>query len=334
MVMWLEKGGKSFYFKFLPVVVFLVLLFLLIGSRGELTGADTNAYLWQYHNYDWINYGVEQGLYLTYHALNRLALPQQSILYFFAFFYLMGFGMAIYRYSNLVKAPAFLIFFILFSLFFFNSMGINVIRQGLSLGLLLLAFTYLFVEPKNRVIAVVLVLVALSFHFSSVLVILFMVTAYFTKKMPVKFLLMAYGLCIALAAANLGILEFKDSLGGLVLQEGKTDYLTNTSELYTVGFKPQFVAFNTVFLGIFLFLRKSVKFSQYDLLLRYYIIASCFFFLAFQIPYSDRWGLAGWVTIPFLLAPVYSRILPVGWMLLNTVFLLAVYIFFTILNSA
>lgn len=329
MVLYLERGGKKrFYFQFAPLAVLLVVLFFLFGGRDELTGADTNAYLWQFDNYDWINYGIEQGLYFTYLFLNKAGLPSQSILYFFAFFYLLAWALAIRRWSRVIGAEPLLIFFTLFSLFFFKSMGINVIRQGLSLAFLLASLSFIFVPKKNRIIAFVLLAVALSFHFSSVMAVLLFMGAYWSRRVDMRILLLLYAVTVVLAAANIGILAFKDVLGSLIVQEGKSDYLTNESELYTVGFKPQFVAFNTIFLLLFLYLRKKVNFTSYEILLRFFILSSCIFFLAFQIPYSDRWGLIGWVAIPFLLSPVYSNRLPRGWMVINTLFLIAVFIFF------
>ena len=77
---------------------------------------------------------------------------------------------------------------------------------------------------------------------------------------------------------------------------------------FEVGFKPQFVFFNTLFLFIFLLLRKyGQKQENYDILLKVYIGLSCIFFFMFQIPYSDRWGVMSWMFIPFLLAPVFGE---------------------------
>ncbi len=74
----------------------------------------------------------------------------------------------------------------------------------------------------------------------------------------------------------------------------------------------QFVVFNTVFLVILSYISRVVlKYhillkEEYDILFRYFLVASFVFFMAFQIPYSDRWGLFSWITIPILMAPVFT----------------------------
>lgn len=78
---------------------------------------------------------------------------------------------------------------------------------------------------------------------------------------------------------------------------------------YQIGFKPQFVIFNTFFLFLSLYIRNSLKNDflekKYTQLIYYYIISSIILFMAFQLPFSDRWGLFSWIVIPFLVIPLF-----------------------------
>ena len=114
-------------------------------------------------------------------------------------------------------------------------------------------------------------------------------------------------------------------------------YFLNDDGLYQVGFKPQFVAFTTLFLGIGLYMRRqsfmiaSTWSTSYDQLLKYFISVSFLFFMAFQIPYSNRWGLFAWIAIPFIVLPCFSKDFKPKTAVIA--FFIFLYAFFTLYNT-
>jgi hypothetical protein len=138
-----------------------------------------------------------------------------------------------------------------------------------------------------------------------------------------------YFLTLVLSIFSVSLLTFKDYIGFLLVDERRSGYfeVEKFSRLYSIGFKPQFVAFNTLFLLFFAYIRKFVYVSEESTqLFKYYLLTSSLFFMVFQLPYSDRWGVMSWVAIPFLLAPLFKvgtgrRLATVTVLLLTAIFL-------------
>ena len=108
---------------------------------------------------------------------------------------------------------------------------------------------------------------------------------------------------------NIGVLNVVQHLLPFI-DEGRKSYFLGEESLYITGFKVQFVAFNSFFLFLFIYIYEQINklqvFHDYKVYLKYYILSSSVFFLMFHIPYSDRVGLMSWVVIPVLCSPVFS----------------------------
>jgi len=85
-----------------------------------------------------------------------------------------------------------------------------------------------------------------------------------------------------------------------------------------------------VFLVIgFYFKKYRVNNQDFNTILKYYMLASALFFFAFQIPFSDRWGLFSWVFIPLVIGQFFSLERPKRFdYILPTFFLISIFIFF------
>ena len=89
---------------------------------------------------------------------------------------------------------------------------------------------------------------------------------------------------------------------------GYGDELTKFDKLaeefgYRIGFRPDFVLFNTLFflLGIYIYKNKLEKKERLFVVLKFYVLTSVVFFLSFYFPYSDRMGIISWIFIPLIL---------------------------------
>jgi len=321
-----NKVGEFFAFLFLLAYV------ILFGTRSEDIGTDTFMYLWQYDNSGSRSIGVDFLYDSLLIFLNWLKVDPQVFLFIMSSLYLFTLLKAIFIFSKNNSSNALLITFSFVSLFFFQSNGINIIRQGVSLSFFLLGVAYTYNENNNKWYKTALCfIVAIGFHFTSLLLSLLFLIIYFFKQIKIRIFYLYYIICILLAAINVGVLNFIGVFSfGNQIDERRMDYLSdNIQSSYSVGFKPQFVIFNTLFLLIFVFIQRKYQLGNgYTLLLKYYLTLSGLFFLMFQIPFSDRWGVMSWIIIPFLLSPIFRRQNKTRLAFFTILFMFSIFIFF------
>lgn len=138
--------------------------------------------------------------------------------------------------------------FAFMSFFFFSSMSINVIRQGVSLAILLYAFT-LLLKKDNKIKIIIYSVVAVAFHLTSIIPILLVALSYYlsTKSGKLIYFLVLLYFSILLAFLNIGFLNIAPSLSQLLGSDGRSSYLDGETYDYVVGFK----AFSSLYLILF-----------------------------------------------------------------------------------
>ncbi|QHI27674.1 EpsG family protein [Acinetobacter haemolyticus] len=294
------------YFVFFP----LIFLILLVGLREYNVGTDTG----NYYNGLWLgepelNFNSEFLFDLLVILLRNFDLSYTFFLFLVSFlFYVFLYG-ALKKYTKQFKSNLFFAFFTCISLFFFLSMSINVIRQGVSLSILLFSYT-LWVERKSIFWVLFFVFLALAFHLTSIIpILIFIVSIFFSGYKYFNFLVLIYFFMILVSYFNYGFLNISPLFLDFLGEDKRAGYFTDDDYGYQVGFKPQFVIFNTFFLLLSLYVKNKLKGDfleeKYTQLVCYYILSSIIFFMAFQLPFSDRWGLFSWIAIPFLVIPLF-----------------------------
>lgn len=292
---------------------FILFFAVVVGLRDYSVGTDTQNYLW-----GWI-FGIsdKHSNELVFKFLIKILKMYELSYSDFLLLISLLFHILIYKgFSNLTKtfyANLFYCLFCVFSLFFILSMSINVIRQGLSLALLLYAYS-LFINRKKSFL-VYLVIAYFSHTTSIIPTIIFFMVYISNRYIQMKWYMVIYIISIIAAYLNLGILNFAPFMGDLLQDNSRIQYLDANNEIYKIGFKPQFVVFNSIMLLIALFARTKIVYTSltvklylsYDNLIKYYILSSVIFFMVFQIPFSDRWGLFSWIAIPILIIPFFSK---------------------------
>lgn len=289
-----RKVSISFIF----ILVGLYALFL--GSRNIEIGVDTINYQYWYdsiYQSDIMPNFVEQSgdllfNYLIYILSRFCDFHSFLIIYSIIQFSILMKIVLLFTDSGKDGSPFFLLLNIM-CLFSFLSLHINIIRNGLAIYLILL-FLYYF-NNKEIVKSVFCGLVALLIHYSVIIPIaLFLFTR---LKINIRFFYTIYFCSILLSAFGIGIHKLFVFTG---VNSTKVDmYINYVSTDYKIGFRPNFVIYNTFFLIVFLLINShSVKYISY---LKYYLLASSVFFLSFYIPYSDRIGLYSWIIIPFII---------------------------------
>lgn len=318
------------------LIIFPVIcLIFLIGFRAYNVGTDTGNYyslLWLSNPESKTNSEIMfPKLAIYFHSLD---LSYTVFLFFIAFLYFFNIYRALRNYTQIFKSNLLMAYFAYMSMFFFLSMGINVIRQGVALSFLLLAYSLIYKQKtiillNKHIFILVLIITSILFHLTSFIAIMIFV---FVNILPInnnrffKIIIFLYFFAIVLSFFKIGFINIAPSLSELMGEDKRTAYLAGESEEYNIGFKPQFVAFNTLFLFISLHVRKNLIDSKllkvYTRLIFYYIFASITLFFAFQFAYSDRWGLFSWISIPFLLAPLFYSPYMKGHIKIHFVFML------------
>jgi hypothetical protein len=311
-------------------IAFCLIFIFLFGLRKDTIGTDTPNYLFQFDRFETIDFGNDVVMYYIYLLWNLLNLPFQTFLMAMSILFVGIISLSIHKNSIKFDSNSFLILFSFLSLFFFQSLGINVIRQGVSLSFLLLAIINYQNDNSVKKAWLLPMFISVIFHFTSIIPIVIYFLIIFFKKIKLKFFYFFYLVCFGLSIVSVSILSFKDYIGFLMVDERRmSSYLSGTDEIYTIGFKPQFVAFNTFFLFYFIYIKDNfLKDEYYDNILKYYITMSGIFFLTFQISYSDRWGLMSWIVIPILLAPVFSLQFHKKRAVITCAILISIFIFF------
>ncbi|UAY37202.1 EpsG family protein [Moraxella osloensis] len=293
-------------------IIIILLLILITGYRAQSVGADTENYyilLWQ--DTPEIKFDNEFLFPLISKFLQFFAFDYTAFLLLIASLFFIFIYKSLENYTRFYKANILMAQFSFMSFFFFSSMSMNVIRQGVSLSIILYSFT-LLLKNDNKYKVFIFLILAISFHLTSIIpVFLIFISYYLSSKQDkiIYFLIIIYFIALYLAFIDIGLLNISPILSNALGNNNKNIYINGETYDYVVGFKPQFAAFNTFFLFIASYVRKNltnqVLKKQYDVIFIYYILASSVFFLAFQLPFSDRWGLFSWVIIPFLIIPLF-----------------------------
>lgn len=301
------KGGANVILKqnyFISKIIILLLI-LFVGLRSFKTGTDTINYYSYWLREENFNFGTDFLLYAILTGLKKIGFSYQFFLLTISFLFFL----TLYRaYRNLTKAFKVNLLFFLFcflSFFFSLTTSINVIRQGLSLVFLILAFSYYKVNKKKLHI-ILIVCISLSFHLTAIIPIALFYISKRVKHLNMFFFIVLYLSSITFSLLNRGLLDISPFIEDILQDDKRLAYLNQDEKLYEIGFKPQFVIFNSIFLILSFYIKKKYRLGEsYKVYIIYYILSSSLFYLAFQMIFSDRWGLFSWFFIPILLHPLF-----------------------------
>lgn len=235
-----------------------------------------------------------------------------------AFIYVYAHYWASKRFFSNYWYYAFLIFVGSFS---FWSYGTNGLRNGLAAAFLILAFSF----DRKKVIAIVLALVAVSFHKSMLLP----VAAYFLTYLNnnSKYYLLVWLVCIPISLAAGGAFElFFASLG---FDDSRLSYLTdgnvNDDEFSSAGFRWDFLVYSAtaVAAGFYFVIKKQFKDVLYQRLFNVYLLSNAFWILVIRANFSNRFAYLSWfmmgliIIYPFLKGNfIKNQPKVLGWVLL------------------
>ena len=180
---------NRFKFNLVVFYVFSISFFsYLVATRDIIAGTDARVYQDYFLNMEY--YKVGNGTFeLGYHYFNYLVFQLSNSYKVFLFLFYLVFNIVyikslsnfIYKKNNSFYLSSFIIFLALILLSsWYQNATLNALRQGFSLALLYLSFSYLFLESKSKFIFYLIL--ACGFHNSTLLVLPFLLLFYFQLK--------------------------------------------------------------------------------------------------------------------------------------------------------
>ena len=311
------------------LILYIIFFVVFAGTRANTIGTDTNNYF-----YYFFIPATQVGVLEMFERLNsgilfELLLSISVLVNFFTVFLFivaLVMNIAFYKFvrkftNNGKDGSSLILFLFLVCNFSFLNLELNIIRNGLAISFILIGIHYVLEQNLKK--SLLFFGIAFLFHRTTIIPFVLIMIIWKFKEIPLKYYLVFFVLAIGLSAAGFGFhsLSFLAELGNEDLASLK---FTGETE-YKIGFRPDFVAYNTMFLGLFFLFIKSTN-AKGMLLLKIYILTSATFFLNFYIPYSDRFGLYSWVIIPLLFYNIINESFPRRRLYISTVVLISFFI--------
>ncbi|MBR1626435.1 MAG: EpsG family protein [Bacteroidales bacterium] len=192
--------------------------------------------------------------------------------------------------------------------FSFFTYGVNGIRNGVALSMVMLALTYISGNKSSKIFCAVLCFIAIGFHKSSALPILAMIGTFIYRK-P-KFMFYFWGASIIISLASGGAVS--SLFEGLGFDDRLDDYITGqgySGQFSSVGFRWDFLlySFMPVLLGWYIIFKRGFYNRNYLLLLGTYIYSNAFWVMVIRSEFSNRFAYLSWFLYPIvLLYPLLS----------------------------
>lgn len=326
----------EFYFKktttkniqnfLLPIL--LLIIVVLMGNRGVEVGTDTLNNINYFKGTAQVDslYELKDiGLYIVSIFASMFSRNTDFFLTILAFLYITPIYIGI---KNLKMNNPLIFFFVLFSFFFFESMGVNTQKQGLAFSIFFCGMTY-FINT-NKKISYLLFGISFLFHASIIIPIATFIFVGKIKRLSIPVISYIAATILALINFNIYAVLIKIPIINVLVEERLELYFEDKGD-YNIGFRPDFWIFNTIFavIGIYTYKyadRMNFNKSIYFRFLISYLFISSYFFLMFGARFSDRSGVLAWIFIPFLLYPYVVINKRIGWLNTFTVFIISVFL--------
>ena len=281
------------------VVVFVVAMIAAIGLYPEDLTIDKPRYANMYVRsiLEGTDYEFRDPGWIVYNSLSGMILGRHIELFFLltAFIYVGG----VYVMSRITFRKEYIGYFIVMSAgcLGFSNYGTNVIRAGIAISLLLLAYSL----KIKAIFRLLIAMVAISFQISMIIPFVAFVGSKFIKQTWLAVLF--WGVCLILSAATFDIGMIFENLG--FVDERVDKYVSTIDDVggsYKKGFRVDFLLYSIAPLLIsFYYLSiKRIKDAQYSHIVRTYLLANAVWLLAIRIAFSDRLAYLSWFMIPYL----------------------------------
>lgn len=272
------------------------LVVLFIGLFPKENSADKRQYAAMFNNINEITPSKDIGWYYYVYLLNKLLHIELFFFFVTALLYLTGYY---FFYKSIIsKQYLFYIFLATFGSLGFLAYGVNTIRAGLSLSLLLFSFS----KKNNKMLFLILITISPLIHKSILLIATALIITNFIKKS--NFYLFIWLFAFVISSMNINLINDISNLFSEV-DSRVGQYMTlEKNELYIKsGFRLDFIVYSLypILLGYYYIFISGFKDAVYKRLFNTYILLNAFWLLVIRIPYGDRFAYLSWFLLPFLI---------------------------------
>lgn len=287
-------------------LILCVTLALWIGFRpisGYYFG-DTSNYAWTFKLYQ-IGQArppvYEDGEWLWQYSM-YLCAQSFDVSTFFVLVDLLYFGFTLWACRRLTPNNVLVAFLFCLGAFSFFSYGTNGIRNGLACSIVLVMLTFINGDLRNKLIAVLLAIVAFHIHKSTSLPILMAFLSLFVKSFKTAYTFWIVSILISLVAGGtvasfFAGLGFDDRLSYL-------DHEMTEGKFSRTGFRWDFLVYSMmpIVLGYYVVMKRGIRDRIYEFLLCVYTLSNAFWVMVIRASYSNRFAYLSWFMYPIVLA--------------------------------
>jgi len=292
----------------LPTLILVILCILLFGFR-QIDG-DAAMYTRGYMLQESLN--VEMGFRSEWFWawISTMCIKMHLAAWQWIFLIAVGYVSVTYwackkfLWENSFMAMAF--YFCSYSFF---SYGVNTLRSGFACAMLLVAFGF-WIENKNKVACLILLILAFGTHRSCLLAIFAFCCAVFIIKTPKQAILVwCCSFVISLVVGQM----IGNILVGLGFDERVSSYSITTgyvNDTYHSGFRLDFAAYSAapIFLYWYVAIKKGIRDPKFDTLAITYILSNAIWLQFIRFAFTDRFAYLSWFMLPMVLAYASIRV--------------------------
>lgn len=246
--------------------------------------------------------------YNFYVYINRTLYDNAQLFFLItAFFYIGGYW--VFGLKTFKKQYFYAFILMTFSSFAFTAYGVNTLRAGLALSILLIAFA----NHKKTVLFFVFALIAVSFHKSIAIPFFFFVLTHYWNSTRVFIYIWASAL--ALSFFNISSLSAFLQENIFSFDDRAATYFDTAKTHYKIGFRLDFViySFIPILIGGYYIFKLKLEDVLYRRLYGVYILTNAIWLLVIRMAFTDRVAYLSWFLIPFLiLYPLLKYDLPLN----------------------
>ena len=205
-----------------------------------------------------------------------------------------------YLSSKKLASRGSLIMFLMFcSSMFFVAYGVNTIRAGLAMSILIYGISS---YKDNKTLFYILGICAINIHFSITLTFIAFIVANFLKTPKTCFYIWGGCVIASFCAGN----WFENIFANIIDDSKFNSYVINSRDvqtLYKTGFRIDFILYSIIpiLLGYYYIYRRHFRDKYYFTLYCTYIIANSFWVLVIRANFSDRFAYLSWALMPIVI---------------------------------
>ncbi len=244
-----------------------------------------------------------------YTYLNRILYSSANLYFIITALCYVG-GYWIFAIKNIDKKYIFVFLLMIFSSFGFTAYGINTIRAGFALSMLLIALAY----HKNLTIFIIFSLFAVLSHKATAIPLAaFIASGYVFKH---KIYLMIWFAAFLLSFLNIGFISSFLQENVFSFDDRSADYFTaENSVRYKTGFRLDFAIYSIIPIAIsyYFIFKLKLKDIFYSRIFNTYLLTNAIWLFVIRMAFTDRVAYLSWFLIPFLIIyPLLKYRLPLN----------------------